>query len=125
MDNPDFNIDNNKNGMPSESDNTEKGKADESEKQNEACGGEAVAESVRSEKDLEADEILHEAQKAQVENAARDESTYAFRWDFDDQRAGRKKRAKRSRRIDVIIYTTIVALAFAVCIAAAYFLERK
>lgn len=124
MDNPDLN----KNGMPSDpgalerhrnADNTEKGKADESEKQNQACGGEAVAEIVRSEKSNEADEILHKSQKAQIGNTARDESTYAFRWDFDVKRADRKKRAKRSRRIDVIIYTTIVTLAFVICIAAA------
>ena len=131
MDNPELNIDNDKNGMLSDSgdldrrpdaDSTEKGTANESKKQNEACGGEAVTEAARSEKDREADEILHKAQKAQksqIENNTRDESTYAFRWDFDSQTADRKKRAKRSRRVDAVIYTAIVALAFAVCIAAA------
>ncbi len=138
MDNPELNnIDNNKNGMPSDSgdlgrrpdtDNTEKGTANENKKQNKACGGEAVTEAARSEKDREADEILHKAQKSQesqksqksqIENNTRDESTYAFRWDFDSQIADRKKRAKRSHRIDAVIYTTIVALVFVFCIIAA------
>lgn len=134
MDNPELNIDKNKNGMPSDSgdldgrpdaDNTEKGTANENKKQNKACGGKAVTEAARSEKDREADEILHKAQKSQksqksqIENNTRDESTYAFRWDFDSQIADRKKRAKRSHRIDAVIYTTIVALAFAFCIIAA------